>query len=90
MKIPLKKTYAIAQGSIHNGCPGFLFAFLEILAQSICTHYSDLSGRPDIFLGSGTLKKSGPKYGSEKSRVQKKSSVIVIKKEKRPGCIFSF
>jgi hypothetical protein len=37
------------------------------IAQSICTHYSNLSGRPDIFLGSGTLKKSGP----QKSRVQK-------------------
>ena len=24
--------------------------------QSICTHYSSLSGQPDIFLGSGTLK----------------------------------
>ena len=23
------------------------------VAQSICTHYSSLSGRPDIFLGSG-------------------------------------
>ena len=27
-----------------------------IVAQSICTHYSSLSGQPDIFLGSGTLK----------------------------------
>ena len=26
------------------------------VAQSICTHYSSLSGRPDIFLGSGTKK----------------------------------
>ena len=34
-----------------------------LLAQSICIHYSSLSGRPDIFLGSGTLKKSDPKYG---------------------------
>ena len=29
----------------------------ETCAQSICTHYSSLSGWPDIFLGSGTLKK---------------------------------
>ena len=36
-------------------------------AQSICTHYSSLSGQPDIFLGSGTGKKSGPK----KYRVEK-------------------
>ena len=54
-------------------------------AQSICTHYFSLSGRPDIFLGSGTGKKSGPK----KSRVQK-NRVIVIQKEKRPDCLFSF
>ena len=33
--------------------------------------YSSLSCRPDIFLGSGTLKKSGPKYGPGKSREQK-------------------
>jgi hypothetical protein len=38
---------------------GFLACL--ILAQSICNHYSRLSGQPDIFLGSGTLKKSGPK-----------------------------
>ena len=56
-----------------------------IFAQSICTNYSSLSGRPDIFLGSGTGKKSGPK----KSRVQKKR-VIVIQKEKKPDCLFSF
>ena len=58
---------------------------LNTVAQSICTHYSSLSGRPDIFLGSGTGKKSGPK----KSRVQK-NQVIVIQKEKRPDCLFSF
>ena len=34
-------------------------------------------------------KKSGPKYGSEKSRVQK-SRVIVIQKEKRQPGLFSF
>ena len=33
----------------------------DSVAESICTHYSNLSGRPDIFLGSGTFKKSqGP------------------------------
>ena len=31
------------------------------LAQSICDHYSSLSGRPDMFLGSETSKKSGPR-----------------------------
>ena len=40
--------------------------------QSICAHYSSLSGRPDIFLGSGTLKKSGPKYGPKKKQRSKK------------------
>ena len=39
---------------------------LNIFGQSICTHYSSLSGRPNIFLGSGTLKK-GPKYGLQKA-----------------------
>ena len=58
------------------------------VAQSIGTHYSSLSGRPDIFLGSGTFKKSGTLL-FEKSRVQK-NRVIVILKEKRPGCLFSF
>ena len=53
--------------------------FMNLLAQSICTHYSSLLGRPDIFLGSGTGKKSGPK----KYRLQK-NRVIVIQKEKRP------
>ena len=49
-------------------------------AQSICTHYSSLSGRPDIFLGSGTLKKSGPKYGPEKSREQETGSLLFKKR----------
>ena len=30
--------------------------FEYTIAQSICTHYSSLSSRPDIFLGCGTLK----------------------------------
>ena len=58
---------------------------LYSLAQSICTHYSKLSGRPDIFLGSGTLKKLGPK----KSRVPK-NRFIVIQKENRQTGLFSF
>ena len=56
-----------------------------IVVESICTHYSKLSGRPDIFLGSGTLKKSGPK----KSRVPK-NRVILIQKENRQLGLFSF
>ena len=35
--------------------------FKFMVAQSICTHYSSLSGQPDIFLGAGTLKKQGAK-----------------------------
>ena len=38
------------------------FELNTIVAQSICTQSSSSSGRPDIALGSGTLKK-GPKYG---------------------------
>ena len=39
--------------------------------QPICTLISNLSGRPDIFLGSGTLKKLGPKYGVQKAGCKK-------------------
>ena len=60
----------------------------KTFTQSICTHFSNLSGQPDIFLESGTFKKSGTLLFS-KSRVQK-NGVIVIQKEKRPGCLFSF
>ena len=28
--------------------------YADTVVQSICTHYSSLSGRPDIFLGCGT------------------------------------
>jgi hypothetical protein len=42
----------------------------------------------DIFLGSGTFKKSGT-LPFAKSRVQK-NRVIAIQKEKRPDCLFSF
>ena len=59
-----------------------------LIAESICTQYSNLSGRPDIFLGSGTFKKLGTLLFA-KSRVQK-NRVIVIQRENRPGCLFSF
>ena len=57
-----------ASGFRRNDCYFQLCTMLtlpqtNLLAESICTHYSNLSGRPDIFLGSGTLKKQGPKYG---------------------------
>ena len=40
------------------------------VTQSICTHNSSLSSRPDIFSGAGTLKK-GPKYGLQKAGCKK-------------------
>ena len=61
---------------------------LDPVAESICTHYSNLSGRPDIFLGSGNFKKSGTLLFA-KSKVQK-NRVTVFQKEKRPGCLISF
>ena len=45
--------------------------FGYIFDQSICTLISNLSGGPDIFLGSGTLKKSGTKYGVQKAGYKK-------------------
>jgi hypothetical protein len=51
------------------------------LDQSICTLISNLSGRHDIFLGSGTLKKLGPNMGCKKQSA--KNRVIGIQKEKR-------
>ena len=44
-----------------------------IVTESICTHYSNLSGQPDIFLGSagsGTVQKLGTPCFA-KSSVQK-------------------
>ena len=35
--------------------------------QSICTLIPNLSSESDIFLGSETLKKLGPKYGVQKT-----------------------
>ena len=47
---------------------GALVAINDTIAKSICTHYSKISGRPDIFLGSGTFKKLGTLL-FEKSKV---------------------
>ena len=41
--------------------------YILVIDQSICTLISNLSGRPDIFLGSGTLKIYGAKYGVQKT-----------------------
>ena len=59
---------------INKVCQLTISSHNTILAQSICNHYSSLSGQPDIFSGSGTFKKSGPKHGPEKSREQKTGS----------------
>ena len=64
------------------------YSKVATIAESICTQYSKLSGQLDNFLGSGTFKKLGTLLIA-KSRVQK-NRVIVIQKEKRPGCLFSF
>jgi hypothetical protein len=70
--------------------------FAELTAQSICTNYS-------CFENMGWFvplkKKLGPKYGVQKAGCKKQghcyskreeARVIVIQKEKRPGCFFSF
>ena len=58
------------------------------LTQSICAHYSSLSGRPDIFLGSRTLKNKFQNMGCKKQGA--KNRVIVTQKEKRQPGLFSF
>ena len=38
----------------------------DLIAQSNCSYYSSLSGQSDIYLGSVTLQKKGPKYQLQK------------------------
>ena len=59
---------------------------LNIYAQSICSHYSCFENM-DRFV---TLKKSSPKYGPEKSRVQKTGSWLFKKKRGRQAAFFLF
>ena len=63
--VNLQKDYIPNGGSSHY-----------TVTQSICIHNASLSGQPDISLGSGTLKKSDPKYEPEKSREQKTGSFL--------------
>ena len=58
------------------------------IAQSICTHYSSLSSRPDIFLGCGTLKNQVQNMGLKKQGA--KNRAIVIQNPKRQPDLFSF
>ena len=53
---------------------------LRIFVQAICTLISNLSGGPDIFLGSGTFKKLGTLLFA-KSRMQKKQGHCYSKRE---------
>ena len=55
----------------YQGTPFHIAAFRHILDQSICTLISNLSGRPDICLGSGTFEKLGPKYRVQKAGCKK-------------------
>ena len=59
-----------------------------IVAESICTQYYNLSGRPDIFLGSGTFKKQGPKYGVQKAGCKKQGHCY--SKREEAAALFSF
>ena len=59
---------------------------LNIYAQSICSHYSCFENM-DRFV---TLKKSSPKYGPEKSRVQKTGSWLFKKRKGRQAAFFLF
>jgi hypothetical protein len=54
--------------------------------QSICTLVSSLSGRPDIFLGSGTKQKSSPKYEPQKAGCKKTGSLLF--KKRREQAVF--
>ena len=55
------------------------------VAPLICTHYFRLSGQLDIFLGSGTLRKLVQNMKCKQQGT--KNRLIVLKKEKRPGCL---
>ena len=57
----------------HTSFPEFPSDRMYSVVQSICTHFSSLSGSP------GTLKKSSPEYEREKSRVQKTGSLLFEK-----------
>ena len=67
----------------------YSFYFLHTRRVNLlCTHYSNLSGRPDIFLGSGTLKKQGPKYGVQKAGCKKQGHCY--SKREEAAALFSF
>ena len=68
--------------------PKIFLTFYITLAESICTHYSNLSGQPDIHLGSGTLKKQGPKYGVQKAGCKKQGHCY--SKIEEAAALFSF
>ena len=49
--------------------------------QSISTLICNLLGQPDIFLGSWTLKKLGPKYGVQKAGCKKEGDCYSKREE---------
>ena len=73
----------------YQGTPFHIAAFRHILDQSICTLISNLSGRPDICLGSGTSKKLGPKYRVQKAGCKKIGSLL-LKKRRGSLCTLLF
>ena len=50
--------------------------YYNLETESICTHYSNLSGQPDISLGSGTFKTSGIQLFEKAIKVQKTWSLL--------------
>ena len=58
------------------------------VVQSICDHFFSLSGKPDSFYGM-ELKKCQLQNMDQK-KAGCKNRFILIQKEKRPGCLFSF
>ena len=60
----------------------------QLFTQLICTHYSNLSGRPNISLGYGMFKNQVQNMDPEKQGA--KNRVIIIEKEKRLPGLFSF
>ena len=72
-------------------CIDFLKKSTQSPSQSatfILVYQVNLRSEPDIFWGSGTLKKSGPKYGPEESCAQKTGSMLF--KKRRGSMAFFF
>ena len=73
----------ITEELYQSDLPNYQYFFAQI-----CTLISNLSGQPDIFLGSGTLKKQGPKYGVQKAGCKKQGHCY--SKREEAAALFSF